>query len=515
MRDFSKTKVKWSLSDVVSFECQRMLDQGVDGDGLEKRDRSILAESKNKTTSRRELLKCWLSAMKQIRPLQPDPALTFQSTFVIFASCLFLTFLIAGISTAAVCLKYDGSVPVNVAVFLGVIVAPQVLLLFVYFPMGLIILFKKSWVRLLYAVPVRVLQGFWSFIWNQLTRRSVIHGKTEDAVKLGFGNFASILRLHGALFANRIFTLIQLAGIAFNIGVLACSMLLLTFTDRAFGWQSSLVDSASSVAVMVERISTPWKYLVGETIAHPSLEQIRGSHIVLKDSSINLKSSDLLAWWPFLFLSVVFYGALPRFFMLVLAIWNEQRLLKSLSFDTYECRRIVERMKSPDLTTLGLKTPAREDVESEISELERVDRADPAKTVECVVMLQGSLQRYSEAGVLDHLRVTSGLKFKRLVRISVMAQELDVSLVAEGHLWMLIEGWQPPIQEFLRELEYLANTFEKDGFSLKLILLGKPAGDCIRDLPESLYQVWCKKTQLLGCSNLSIVHLENMSSSEK
>ena len=126
--------------------------------------------------------------------------------------------------------------------------------------------------------------------------------------------------LHGALFANRIFTLIQLAGIAFNIGVLACSMLLLTFTDRAFGWQSSLVDSASSVAVMVERISTPWKYLVGETIAHPSLEQIRGSHIVLKDSSINLKSSDLLAWWPFLFLSVVFYGALPRFFMLVLAI---------------------------------------------------------------------------------------------------------------------------------------------------------------------------------------------------
>ena len=85
---------------------------------------------------------------------------------------------------------------------------------------------------------------------------------------------------------------------------LLCSVILLMFTDRAFGWQSSLVDAPAKVEQIVRWVSAPWSWALPEQTALPTREQIEGSKIILRESRTQLASENLLAWWPFLILFV-------------------------------------------------------------------------------------------------------------------------------------------------------------------------------------------------------------------
>ena len=93
------------------------------------------------------------------------------------------------------------------------------------------------------------------------------------------------------------FILVQMGGIGFNLGVLGATLSKVVFSDMAFAWQSTLQLSPELVAELVRWIALPWSWIVPQ--AYPSLEQIQGSQMVLKEGVAHLATANLVAWWPF------------------------------------------------------------------------------------------------------------------------------------------------------------------------------------------------------------------------
>ena len=98
-------------------------------------------------------------------------------------------------------------------------------------------------------------------------------------------------------------------GIGFNLGVLGATLSKVVFSDMAFAWQSTLQLSPELLAELVRWVALPWSWIVPQ--AYPTLSQIQGSQMVLKEGIAHLSSANLTAWWPFLCCSVAVYGLLP------------------------------------------------------------------------------------------------------------------------------------------------------------------------------------------------------------
>ena len=147
------------------------------------------------------------------------------------------------------------------------------------------------------------------------------------------------------------FILVQLGGIGFNLGVIGATLAKVAFSDIAFAWQSSLQLSAELVAGLVQWIALPWSWAVPQ--AYPSLAQIQGSQMVLKEGVSHLATGDLVSWWPFLCCAVLVYGLLPRCLLLVLGLVQQRRALEQLHFATLGIRPLLRRMTAPRIDTNG------------------------------------------------------------------------------------------------------------------------------------------------------------------
>ena len=426
--------------------------------------------------------------------------------------------MVSGLSMASLALRYDGSVPVNVSVFLGVLVLPQILLLLAYIPVVLLVSIRSSLMATLYAIPAKWGRSLMQFLWVHVVSHLGVKGAERDQVTLGARELTAIFQQHGALFANRVFALVQLAGIAFNLGILLCSVILLMFTDRAFGWQSSLVDAPAKVEQIVRWVSAPWSWALPEQTALPTREQIEGSKIILRESRTQLASENLLAWWPFLILCVIFYGCLPRLFAWLFALWNERRLLASLPFDSVAYDPLIRRMKSLGLQAFGLPSQTRDASSPSFaahtngSEVNGVDAPGPQWAV--VYLPEESSRRYTDETLKDWLHAQFGGDSKRIEKIPGVECFEPKASSTSAIVPLLLEGWQPPIQETLSQLKTLAVKLNGMDLQLLLILIGKPGkGEGIKPLSENMVQVWHRKIRLLGCRNLIILpaHTEAIS----
>jgi hypothetical protein len=166
-------------------------------------------------------------------------------------------------------------------------------------------------------------------------------------------------RTYGSIFPWPVFILTQVFAASFNIGVLGATLLKVAGSDLAFGWQSTLQLSDAAVYKAVTILSSPWSAFISEPIAHPSLAQIEGTRIILKDSIARLATPDLISWWPFLCLCILFYGLIPRMFLLILAVVMKSSSLRSISLENFACDRLIFRMNRPVFETQGVSEEIR------------------------------------------------------------------------------------------------------------------------------------------------------------
>ncbi|MBD1399866.1 DUF2868 domain-containing protein [Pelovirga terrestris] len=521
-------KPLFSLPDILDLEFlfkrdEPRLEQGDDTE-LRRRDRAIylatgLDVSADPAT--RELAGHWLCARRQEYQRQqlPLPGQIWQETTTFSAFLFFLLSLLAGVGMAASFLRYDGTTPVNVSGFFAIFILVQLLL--VMLNLGLFAYRLVPRVKVPKSVLYALLSRALAKLFTSVFKRSQKHLPATRRLDLQavVGSLQQLRHLYGNLLLWPAFILLQLAGIGFNLGVLLTLLAKISFTDIAFGWQSTLPLTDAFLAELVRWIALPWSWLLPPEWAYPEIEQIIGSKIVLIEGNWRLTSMGLASWWPFLLCGVLIYGLLPR---LLLLSWGRYQLragLKHLPCDNASFRQLRRRMLTPSVQTAAshsiapfspspspaTATPAQSALKQHTNRRgwlllipdELWEQCPTEKITPYLHQIAPDEPLVSlRYGALDQ----SGQAFLEQL-IAIMNNDKLAGIM------LLQEAWQPPIRELttlLRQLRQLTTPTTP----LALALTGRAQrGEMITAVPSADLQLWQKTVKTLADPYLEVFTL--------
>lgn len=152
----------------------------------------------------------------------------------------------------------------------------------------------------------------------------------------------------------------QLSVLAFSIGCLISFLAVLLFSDVAFVWRSTLLESHHVLPVL-EFIALPWSMF---DIAQPAqwlVNATQENRMVTFNPAINPTSnSSHGTWWQFLLLAQVTYALIPRLLSTLFAFISFKQLpvfQHSIIGSNDSANRVIE---SPQLSTVLTQRPTLE-----------------------------------------------------------------------------------------------------------------------------------------------------------
>jgi hypothetical protein len=457
------------LGDYLDLEWFLEKDRELDAQAILDRDRSIGLAAQALSVPAERQAWFWLARRREADE-GAVPSSSLRSVLIILRLVLGGGAFLAGISLVRALLLYSGVEPVNVSVFLLLAVLPQVGLCLL--GAGLL-LFRGVW-RKEFGIPLRPL---FDLFWRRPGGLSPQAGFVR-ALFLRKGRPVRMLGWESLRLAH-------LGGLCLALGSLAGMTVSVAVTDLAFGWQSTLQVGAQGLHSLVSALSVPWSWLPAQWGLTPTLSQIEGSRIVLKDGMQALASADLAAWWPFLSMCLLFYALLPRLVLLLGAHWMLLREERELVHP--DLGRIVDRMRSPLLGSarMGEAPPSDLPLDGQSAPPASHASGQTQSGVGCALILPPELVgRIDEERLSDLARRVCGFPAPRMIAATLDPQDVRQVLDecadfdwAAGHerFVVLIEAWQPPIRENLQALKLLGQAEER-GRSLILVLCGRPLG---------------------------------------
>lgn len=501
-----KINSNWTISDLIDLEY--FLGAGSENDGEDPGfDRSVYlsyADEQGETPrddarGRRDLIRYWLEKRRKREQAAqtggaPLPGAAFSEAVRIAKILLAALAMIFGAGLAWSLLSYTGREPVNVFTFLWVLVVPQVGLLLL---LVLSVAVQKAGAGKAPGLVYPVLAGGIRALLQKTGRlaEKKLDTQKKNRIREVYFLLGKTRTVYGSVFFWPVFIAAQIAGVAFNAGAAGALLIKVTITDLAFGWQTTLRLVPESVHRIVEIIALPWSWLLSPPTAHPGLEQIAGSQMILKDGMLHLATTDLVAWWPFLLLAILCYGLFPRLLLTAGGILMKRRALTGLGFNHAVCDRLIMQMKTPRLDTggtpyqpAGIRPEASETGElipdtlggaagdtmpaivvfpEEIADIAGIGAGEPPEDLEtalrkylgvhCVAFIAGEMDARE-----DSRRVREALEHapeKTSPRIVIIQ-----------------EAWQPPIRETLSWIRSIRGAAGKSA-GMIIALVGKPAAN--------------------------------------
>ena len=273
---------------------------------------------------------------------------------------------------------------------------------------------------------------------------------------------------------------------------------------------------------VILRTALPWSWLAAGDAAYPSLAQIEGSRIILKEGIYHLSSPDLASWWPFLCFSVLFYGLLPRLLLFLGASAAQRIHLNALDFRQGAYEQLLLRMTTPLVSTRGRMV---DDAGTGVKEPESdyVDK-DPGETYEpgvrknlLVLIPDDIADACPQEEIESAVRNRFAASITQLIRIN-NNYETDVEIPAalkknsrpaDIDILLIQEAWQPPIAEYITFIKNLRQTIG-NGPCIRLGLIGKPLPDTMfTPVKEVNLKIWTRRITALGDPCIYAVGLMN------
>ncbi len=530
-------KLNWTYRDCLDLEYLIECDRDIAEEDLHHRDRAVYLKInqqkawEERPSAKSQLLRFWLEIRRRGDTTEKGlrwPGRLAGEMVHLLRAVLVICLFFSGVSCGMVYFSYSGTMPVNVLPFFMIFVVLQILLVCA-------ILSRVVWWRLLRKNTAQTLllalvaaSVARIFRWFLKKGETTLSAKHRLALLALVGRWRMLLGLYGVLFFYPFFVAWQIAGIAFNLGLLGCSFLRISISDIAFGWQSTLQISAESLHAVVRWIAVPWAWLWGEGVGYPSLVDIMGSHIVLKEGLAHLATTSLVSWWPFLLLSVVVYGLGARFLLLIYGMVHQRRMEGKFVVERAETDRIIQRMVTPVVTTQAERFSDGSSHDNEGGmRLQELQDGSPvpaffagvAEKQNMDVLIPDELCIGSSFhGVRDQVQeaVTArGYHMVGLHRYQVdyeYDQALLQKLIAryeEGSvngIILFVEAWMVPLTDFLSSLRLLREGMGGQA-PLVIWLLGRAVrDDFFTDQPEKEHiDIWQNRLDSLGDSQLAIV----------
>jgi hypothetical protein len=509
-----KMKLRWQIKDIIDLE------YFLGKDAPSETDRNIylehirpLTEADSKRSTPRFILRQWLdyrrASEKASEAVLPGEA--FDEIHQLLCYLLMIAGIAAGGGLAFSLLTYKGTEPLNVSLYLGAIVGVQLLLLLFLLSVLMFGMFRRSAARapLIYSFLGSILVKMVMTIRDRAMKKlsAAQRGSLEAAVGLAKGKKT----VYGNLFYLPLFIMAQLFGMGFNIGVLGATLLRVIGADIAFGWQSTVQLSPNLVYQAVRLIALPWSWFVESSVAHPTLAQIEGSRMILKDGIWRLATSDLVSWWPFLCFAVLCYGFLPRLILFISALIIQYRSLGRLTFNHSVCNNLLRRMETPVVSVKSDQV----DIKKQISFQEHQPIEKPLKInpddPKAVVLISDDIFEQCDDDMLKQLIEKNIGSYQIVRKIRIGADKLaDKKKIADlGHVNVLIlqEAWQPPIKEILLFLQEIRKTIgDKSGIGVMMIGRPKPL-TIFTPVNEENFKIWLQKISSLADPYLSAERL--------
>jgi len=525
--------VKWHFRDIIDLEYFLHRDavslSAENEQYLHERDRNIYLDSvkpgikEGETPDRDFMVKAWLNSRRG-EETGKDTVLPGEGFESLNSSFRFL-FVLAGIVLGGVAglsfLTYTGEQPINVFVYLSVFVFSQIFILLLLFVLSIYRLKKGAFLSTcpLYRIIGRAMLRI--VLWARGRISKKLGADRRSRMETALGLIMSKGRTYGLLFILPVFILTQLFAMGFNLGLSATTLFKVITADIAFGWQSTLQLSPAGVHSLVQKIALPWSWLTTADIAYPSLAQIEGSRIILKEGIYHLSMPDLASWWPFLCLSVLFYGLLPRFLLFMAAVAAQRRYIGALDFRQGAIEQLLLRMTTPLVSTRGrMVDGATAAADDAVSDYAGKDSAVDDRTAgrNLLVMLPDDIfdvcpQEEIESTVQN--RFSSSVT--QLIRINkdyetdagILAALKKNSHPAETDILLIQEAWQPPIAEYINFMKNLRQAIGP-GPCIRVGLIGKPQPNTIfTPVKDGNRKIWSRKITALGDPCIYAVGLVN------
>jgi len=527
----------WSMKDLIDLEYflerdDREQDESAQSD-LANRDRDIylqrirpLDREKEKAPPER-VIRSWLEERRNMERSVNDlkgplPGELFADAYRLMGYGFLIVGVFSGAGLAFSLLNYQGTEPLNVSVYLAGLVLSQCL--------AVLFLIGIHFIRRMRRSPFRGSVIF-TLVSGLMTRGIVrmkqgalkgLDGSKRGSLGAAMGLIRGKRQVYGSLFYWPVFILSQIFGVGFNVGVLGATLLKVVGSDIAFGWQSTVQFSAQAVYRLVQIIALPWSWLVSAEAAYPSLSQIQGSHMVLKDGIYHLATQDLVSWWPFLCLAVLTYGLAPRLILLGMGLTFERTALSRVELSHAACTRLLHRLTTPLVSTEGTFPPSpgagtdRRDAVQAFPPSD-VDQGEALQQKSVVALIPDDIFDACQEGHLTNVvSKTLGGSIKETFRFGEdmkgdekILRELS-RMRKEGTLQSLLivqEAWQPPIRENLRFIRELRRAVG-DTAMIWMGLMGRPQqGAVFTQIKDEDWTVWHQKLTALGDPYLGMERL--------
>jgi hypothetical protein len=443
---------------------------------------------------RAALLRAWLDAVYRANT---RPGVRLERGIGLLTIGLAVAGIFMGVGVARYALAYEGGHPVNVVGYLSLLMLPQIML-------GLALLLNLAVKSLSLKHVADRAFGLLHAAFLSALRSKTIQLENDTGASI------DLSALYRPAMNWRVFFSMQVFGIAFNVGALIASLWLVTFSDLAFSWSTTLRIDAIDAHRFVSALATPFSWIDPDLV--PNLEVVRKTRYfrlegryagAAQNPDAFRRAADLgatMAWWPFLAACLVAYGLLPRIILAVCAWARLQRCLGRTPLEAYEVDRLVRAC----LTRAGgFHLIAGCDMNTE--------RRNGAKRAALVspqsdgVAILWRDAPFSEEAVRAYIKHVFGVDTCLVLRAGGTAGDLDASEIGSrlaavgadaGAVYVFVDAFEALAKALIRFLQGLRGKVGAQRLIL-LIPVEEVAGE-IRNPPADRRETWQRAARHCG-----------------
>lgn len=360
-----------------------------------------------------------------------------------------------GASVAGAIFGYQGDAPVNLFALLGVLVGlPLVLLI------ASLLLLK---VRALIPAAIRDAMGV-------ISPGRWMGSYLEKHTPVQLFETLSHRPIQGVFARWQLLAFGQSFAIGYFVGVLIIALLLVVFTDLAFGWSTTLETDPQFVWRLLHGMSLPWAAWL--PAAAPDLALVESSRFYrLESGMVDARSAAVLGrWWPFVLMTIFVYGLLPRVIFATIANWQVSRVTGRLLAEGPQIAALLDRLRAPAVSFDGPDETEDTQTQSATALLAQLDLSGGS----AVIIWNNVLSEQQVVGWLaarhgDKAQLVSAAEWQsqsdQRDQLRALQQSLPASL---ERLVILTKGWEPPLLAFS---DYLALVRHVLGDNLVLVIV--------------------------------------------